>query len=286
MKHILITGAGSYIGTRFEHWLARWPEEYQVQTLDMQQDSWREHSFAGYDVVFHVAGIAHRKEMEENMPLYQKVNCDLAIETATKAKRDDVGQFVFLSSMSVYGLTTGTITAETPCCPRGPYGKSKLKAEEGLIALSSESFCISILRPPMVYGYGCRGNYTRLRTFALKTPLFPCYENERSMIYIDTLCEFVRQQMVNPETGIFFPQNKETIQTSEMVKEIANIHGHRIHFTKIFNPALRLMGKKLSVINKAFGSLVYDRSLSGDISSYQTCSFEESVRRSETEGAE
>ena len=151
MKKILITGAGSYIGTSFENWLSQWPEEYSVETVDMQQENWRDTSFAGFDAVFHVAGIAHRKETEKNAMLYQAVNCDLAVETAGKAKKAGVPLFIFLSSMSVYGLKTGTITKETPCVPTGPYGRSKLQAEQRLCQLEDESFCVARLRPPMAF---------------------------------------------------------------------------------------------------------------------------------------
>ena len=63
MKKILITGAGSYIGTSFERWLARFPGEYEVKTIDMQQPDWQQESFSGFDAVFHVAGIAHRMQI-------------------------------------------------------------------------------------------------------------------------------------------------------------------------------------------------------------------------------
>ena len=100
MKKILITGANSYIGTSFENYIRKnFSETYAVDTVDMIDGNWREKSFAGYDSVFHVAGIAHRKETRETAHLYYEVNCDLAIETADKAKKEGVKQFIFLSSM-------------------------------------------------------------------------------------------------------------------------------------------------------------------------------------------
>ena len=158
MKKILITGANSYIGTSFESYMKQFGDEYAVDTVDMIDGAWREKSFAEYDVVFHVAGIAHRKETKENAGLYYKVNRDLAIDVATKAKADGVKQLVFLSSMSVYGMETGVITRETSPAPKSNYGKSKLQAEEGISLLKSDSFKVAVLRPPMVYGEGCKGN--------------------------------------------------------------------------------------------------------------------------------
>ena len=109
MKKILITGANSYIGTSFEKWVSRYPDKYSVDTIDMEDNNWKEKSFKGYDVVFHVAGIAHIKETRKNAELYYKVNRDLAFNVAQKAKNDGIKQFVFLSSMSVYGIENGVI---------------------------------------------------------------------------------------------------------------------------------------------------------------------------------
>ena len=159
MKRILITGANSYIGASFETYIKQWDEEYSVDTVDMIDDAWREKDFGAYDVVFHVAGIAHKKETKDNAQLYYKVNRDLAFETAAKAKTDGVKQFIFLSSMSVYGMVTGVVAKDTVPCPKSNYGKSKLQAEEYINRLGSEKFKVCTLRPPMVYGKDCKGNF-------------------------------------------------------------------------------------------------------------------------------
>lgn len=156
MKKILIAGAGSYIGVSFKNYMNQYKNDYIVDTLDLKSKSWRKKNFSDYDVIFHVAGIAHIKETKENTELYYKVNKDLTIEVAKKAKKDKVKQFIFLSSMSVYGLEVGTITSETLPNPNTNYGKSKLMAEEALNKLSDDSFKVVILRPPMVYGEGCK----------------------------------------------------------------------------------------------------------------------------------
>lgn len=290
MKRILITGAGSYIGTRFEKWMAQWPEDYQIETVDMQQDSWKEKSFAGFDAVFHVAGIAHVSTDPSMEELYYKVNRDLTAETAAKAKADGAPLFVFMSSIIVYGDSapvgqSRVITAETVPTPANFYGRSKLQAEEKLHELEDESFATAIIRPPMIYGPGSKGNYPRLSAWAQKLPVFPLVENERSMLYVDNLCQFLKLVIDEGKGGTFFPQNAQTVQTAEMVRVIAQTHGKKIRFTKVFNPALRLLSKKMSVVNKAFGNLVYDKALSGELAAYQTCSFEESVQLTERESS-
>ena len=281
MKKILITGANSYIGTSLDKWLGKYPDQYKVDTVDMKDGSWKEKDFSQYDAVFHVAGIVHIKETKENQDLYYKVNRDLAFETAKKAKADGVKQFVFLSSMSVYGIENGVIDKDTTLKPNSAYGKSKIEAEKLINKLQDNSFTIATLRPPMVYGKGCRGNYPRLAGLALKTPIFPKVDNKRSMIYIDNLSEFVKQLIDNRSGGLFFPQNAEYVNTSEMVRLIAEVHGKRVVMTKLLNPLLRLLN--VSMVNKVFGDLVYDMSISEYENDYRVCEFKESIMK--TEGA-
>ena len=270
MKRILITGANSYIGTSFEKYMAQWPDEYQVDTIDMVDDSWRDKSFAGYDSVFHVAGIAHQdsgKITEERKKLYYKVNTDLTIETAKKAKAEGVGQFIFMSSIIVYGASAKmgekkVITKETVPAPVGAYGDSKLQAEKGIEPLNDVKFKVCILRPPMIYGPGSKGNYPLLEKAALRLPFFPYIQNERSMLHIDLLCSHVKGLIESQSGGIHFPQNPEYICTSEMVRDIAKANGKSIKLTRAFNPILRFFSGKVGVIDKVFGNLTYDRVLS------------------------
>lgn len=275
MKNVLITGKNSYIGTSLERWLMREPDKYKVYMIDMRDESWKTVDFNHYDVVFHVAGIAHIKETNENRFLYYKVNRDLAYETAQKAKEDGVEQFIFLSSMSVYGIENGVIHKNTPIRPNSAYGDSKIKAEELISNLHDDSFIVATIRPPMVYGKGCRGNYPRLANLALKTPIFPKVENRRSMIYIDNLSEFVKQLIDCKSGGLFFPQNDEYVNTSEMVSLIAKAHNKRIIMIKLFNPLLKLINT--STVNKVFGDLVYEMSMSNCVNNYRVCGFSDSI---------
>ena len=290
MKKILITGAGSYIGTSLERYFARWPECYQVDTVDMQEDSWREKSFAGYDTVYHVAGIAHSDSgpiSPERSKLYYRVNTDLTVETAHKAKREGVKQFIFMSSAIVYGDSAPVgkdklITAQTIPSPSNSYGDSKLQAEKGILPLQDKTFKVVILRPPMVYGRGSKGNYPILSKLARKLPLFPMVENRRSMIYIENLLEFVRLMVENEEQGIFWPQNEEYSNTSRLVKSIAAAHGKTVFLVPGFGWALKLLSHVTGLVNKAFGSLCYDMELSRYTQSYCVKTLKESIE--ETEG--
>ena len=289
MKKILITGAQSYVGMSFERYVSRWPENYQVDTVDMRADDWRQTSFAGYDAVFHVAGIVHMpktKNAVQYADLYKKVNTDLAVETARKAKAEGVKQFLFMSSTSVYGMDGAlgknvVITADTPLNPVDNYGTSKKNAEDQLRSVEDDSFKVVILRPPMIYGKGCRGNYATLSKLAKKLPVFPYMYNQRSMLYIDNLTEFVRLMIDNEERGIFCPQNNEYTETCEMVRLIAKANGKKIWILRGFGWALKLMSYMTSLVNKAFGNLCYDTALSRYKQDYCVVGLADSIAESE-----
>ena len=259
MKKILITGAGSYIGQSFARYLQQFPGEYHVETVDMIDGSWRETAFSGFDAVYHVAGIAHIRETAENAHLYYEVNRDLAVETAKKAKAEGVSQFVFLSSMSVYGMEEGCITRDTMPDPKSNYGKSKLQAEAGLEELKDENFRIAVLRPPMVYGEGCKGNYQSLVKFAKLLPVFPDYSNKRSMLHIDGLCEVVKTIIDSQGEGLYLPQDEKYVCTCKMVQGIAQDLGKNMKLLKILNPAVSIVKHCTAMGRKAFGDLYYEK---------------------------
>lgn len=290
MKKILITGANSYIGVSFENYLKQWSDQYSVDTVDMIDGTWREKDFSSYDTVFHVAGIAHADTghvSEERKAFYYKINTDLTVETAKKAKADGVKQFIFMSSAIVYGESASigkskVITNNTNPVPANFYGDSKLQAENGILPLQDEDFNVIVLRPPMIYGKGSKGNYPVLSKLVKKLPFFPYVKNERSMLYIENLCEFVRLMVVNEEHGIFHPQNSEYSSTAELVKMIAKAHGKKIFIIKGFGWALKIMSHITGLVNKAFGSMSYDMSISEYKEDYRVCGLAESIKRTET----
>lgn len=266
MKKVLIAGKNSYIGTSVEKWLLKEPDKYQVDTLDLMSPDWKSHNFSTYDTVFHVAGIAHIKETAENKDLYFKVNRDLTLEVAKLAKDSKVNHFIFLSSMSVYGIDEGVITKSTKEQPKTAYGISKLEAESLLKSIESSDFKVAILRPPMVYGDGCKGNYNVLVSFADRIPFFPSIRNKRSMLFIDTLCEFIKQIVDRNSRGLYFPQDAEYSCTCDLVMNIAKKKGKKIILLPFLNPIIKFLmilpGKIGILTRKAFGSLIYEKSMS------------------------
>ena len=290
MKKILITGAGSYIGTSFENYInTNFPDKYTVDTVDMIGGGWKEKDFSPYDTVFHVVGIAHSdngKIAPEKEKLYYSVNTELTSATAEKAKSDGARQFIFMSSAIVYGNSapigkTKIITADTPVSPANCYGDSKVQAEKRLKLLEDENFKVVILRSPMIYGKGSKGNYPLLAKLALKLPFFPRVQNERSMLYIENLCEFVRLMIENEESGTFFPQNSEYSNTSELVEMIAAAHGKKIKLVGGVTRLLKIMSCFTGLANKAFGNLTYERSISDYKENYRVAELGDSVKRTE-----
>nr|APZ79453.1 NAD-dependent epimerase/dehydratase [Streptococcus suis] len=280
MKRVLITGVNSYIGTSFEKYVKENNVDFEIDTLDLLNPKWDEFDFTPYDSIFHVAAIVHKNEKKINPDLYFSVNRDLPVKLANIAKTQGVKQFVFLSSMSVYGNHYEEISFYTKEIPNTYYGKSKLEAEKLLEKLDSNSFKVVILRPPMVYGPNAKGNYSRLSKLSKILVVFPKVENQRSMIFIDNLLEFIVQIILREKKGVFFPQNAEYVDTSELLKLIGHVHGKKIYLTKLFNPFINLLFK-FATIKKVFGNLVYDKELSSYDFEYQIRRFEESIRLTE-----
>lgn len=290
MKKILITGANSYIGTSFEKYIyENYPDGYQIDTLDMMDSNWKEYDFSGYDSIFHVAGIAHvdvGNVPKETERLYYQVNCDLAYETALKAKKSEVKQFIYMSSIIVYGESapygkTKIITKDTKPEPANFYGDSKLQAEIKLSPLQDDSFNLVIIRPPMIYGKGSKGNYPMLSKLAKKLPVFPKINNQRSMLYVENLCEFVRLVISKNDQGIYYPQNSEYASTTAIVKTV----NPEIRISGILNPGVfissKVPGKISGLCNKAFGNLVYEKSMSQYSENYCRYDLKESIEKTE-----
>lgn len=284
---ILITGENSYAGRQFEKRMQELDSEWEIDFISVRNDEWKAKDFSGYDAIYHVAAIVHQKEKSENEYLYYKINRDLTYELAVKAKSEGVKSFVFLSTMAVYGLI-GKIGEETIISkatvekPISYYGKSKLEAEHKTNSLQSDDFHVAILRIPMIYGYGCPGNYSALSKLAKKTPLFPNLKNKRSLIYIDHLSDLVRYLIINKISGLFLVKNPEDVNTLEMVNEIAKNNNRTIIKSNALSFFIKTFGNKFSITRKMFGSIIYkNEDCIIDDFQYTKLSFEESIARAE-----
>ncbi|MGN1276988.1 MAG: sugar transferase [Floccifex sp.] len=294
-RKVLITGKDSYIGTSFEKYAyKKYQENFEIDTLDMKKPDWKDCDFSKYDTIFHVAGIAHADIdhiSEEEKKLYYDINCDLALECAKKAKNEDVKQFIFMSSMIVYGQNSSCkekvfITRTTKPSPSNFYGDSKWQADQKIRSLMDKKFQVVTIRPPMIYGKGSKGNYPLLAKLAQKSFILPEFDNQRSILYIDNLCELVAQIILVQKGGIFFPQNKEYVSTTQIMEQVAKVHNHKVIVSKTLKPSVFLSslvpGKVGKLVNKAFGNCVYDKALSIYPGlDYQVVDFESSIQLTE-----
>lgn len=277
MKKVLITGKNSYLGNQFYDACS---SIFELTRISCRDDSWKNMDFSTYDSIYHVAGLAHSTPNESQRELYYQVNTQMTIDLAKKAKQEGVSQFIFMSSVIVYSSSCTTIDETTPLEPDNFYGDSKKQAEKELLELADDQFHVVIIRAPMIYGKNSKGNYRKLSSFAQKMPIFPTLKNQRSMLYVGNLVEFVKQSIEYNLSGIYFPQNKEYVSSYELVKEVAKVHHHNIHFVSIFNPILKGL-KNQTMINKLFGDKVIETRCSTYHFEYQIYDFEQSIRLTE-----
>ena len=285
MKRVLITGANSYVGTNVEKWLMKDSNNYHVETLDMQNPIWINFDFTKFDVVFHVAGIAHVSKKKSLDELYYKINRDLAIETAKKAKESGVRQFIFMSSMIIYGEDNAISDKRhidiSKYNPLNAYGNSKLEADMAIQKLQNEKFLVSIVRTPVIYGPKCKGNFPKLLKMASMLSVVPNVSNQRSMIYIDNFSEFIKLLISRSANGVFYPQNSEYMSTTKIIVTARKYLRKRTIKTRLFNLPLRFMSKYISSIRKAYGNKTYDLNLSIEKGfNYHVVDIEESIQRS------
>jgi len=259
MENILVTGATGYIGRTFCAYVQQHPAaNIKTTACNLRQAGWRGQDFGAYSAVVHAAGLAHVKETAHNRADYFAINRDLTLEVALKAKADGCPHFIFLSSMAVYGLSQGVVTAETPLAPASAYGRAKLEAEEGLQALASATFRVAVFRPPMVYGPGCPGNYPKLETLVRRVPFFPGIDTPRSFVHIDRLCAAMLHVAATRAEGTFFPRDTGETSVQTLARAIAARHGQRLRTTPVFNPLIRVLVPYVPALAKMFGMLVYD----------------------------
>lgn len=282
-KNILITGTHSYIANAFIKYAKAQNKPYQIEKISLRGIDWQHLDLRKFDVVLHCAGIAHNATKSANDDQYFAVNYELTEKMAQVARQAGVNQFIYMSSMIVFGNTSlsGEINQDTPLRPENAYGKSKLAGEDALKKLVNENFKVSIIRSPMVYGPKSKGNYPLLAKFSRWSPIFPQFQNKRSMIYIENLTELLCQVIDYQIEGTIHPQNTAYVSTAEMVRQIAQAHHRKIHLTPLFNGLIGLLMNR-PMIQKVFGDRYYSEALSDwAYPSYNIYSFEESIRRTE-----
>lgn len=282
---VCIIGKNSYIGEHLDNWLSS--SGHNVFQLDTLKEDWINFDYSVFDVVIQVAGIVHRPNCQD-VNLYKKVNTDMPIEIARRFKNSSAKHktFIFFSTMAVYGtakrLEKNVITANTPISPKGLYGSSKKNAEDGLLRMQDSNLDVVVVRPPNVYGKACRGGYiSGFVKIVKKLPVIPyAYPNvHQSMLYIDNLCEFIKLAIEQKRHGIFMPQDDKSVSAIDITKTIAQGLGKKNKTSKFLGLIVYLF-KFLPIIQKAYGGIEYDKSLSNiEGMNYIVVPFEEAMKR-------
>lgn len=250
MKNVLIYGKNSYIGEHFYRALKS--SGNNVTIIDSLQISPKDIDFTSIEVVINVVGIAHIKITDDMEPLFYKINTDLAVELCAEAKKSGVSHYIYMSSMNVYGDTTDTISSREQEDPKNFYGKSKMLADLRIHEMADESFNVASVRPPVVYGKGCKGNFVLLQKVASMTPIFPAFQNVKSMIFIDHLDNFVCQLVANGDGGFFHPQNAQTTSTADTIVAIRKSMGKKTILIPGLGWLVRIMMKCVGKAERAF----------------------------------
>ncbi|PZP13069.1 MAG: epimerase [Aliarcobacter butzleri] len=220
MSKLLITGSNGFIGNYF---INKYKNKYDIKTFSFLKDDINRLDCNSIDIVFHLSALVHQMG-GASASEYEKINVTQTLQLAKKAKESGVKHFVFMSTVKVYGEETNSIyTENTVCNPEDDYGKSKLKAEHELQKLEDENFKISIIRTPIVYGYGVKANIKNLISLVNKVPVLPFgkIKNKRSMVYIGNLCHLVDEIITQEKKGIFLACDDEPLSTSKLIELIA-----------------------------------------------------------------
>jgi len=260
MKKLLLTGANGFIGS---YCLEKYKEKYEIQTFSFLRDSFDTLECEGLDVVLHLSALVHQMGGASEAE-YERVNVTQTLHLAKKAKESGVGHFVFMSSVKVYGEESdGVYTEASACLPQDAYGKSKLKAEDELLKLQDEHFRVSIVRTPIVYGYGVKANIASLVNLVKRVPVLPFggIKNKRSMVYVGNLCHLTDAIVLQKSSGIFLAADDTPLSTTKLIELIANAIDKRVYLVRIpfFELLLKLL--KPSFHKRLYGSLEVDNTM-------------------------
>lgn len=267
-KKVLIVGKNSYIGKNFIEYCNSFMNQdyvegqdthpYLIHAISGRDGEWKNTKFEGYDTVLLLSGIVHTNASKE---LYDEVNHKMAVEIAQKAKDAKVKQFIFMSTIAVYGDEIVWSGHQIKRNPKTPYAKSKQMAEDDIIKLVEDDFAVAIVQPPMVYGKNCPGNFPKLIKFIQKLHIFPRYQNQRSSIFILNLCEFLRVLVLRQCGGCYVPQNPQYLCTMD-VAFVLKKKGVRVLLIPGCSGLIRLAGTLNSKVMKVFGDYQFPLDLS------------------------
>jgi UDP-glucose 4-epimerase len=257
---IAVTGTTGFVGNRY----IRIPyKDYNKIPLNLRTETTEQMDLQGVNTIVHFAGKAHEMQpIPEG--IYFKVNFDLTKELAERAKAAGVAHFIYISSTKVYGdEINGVVNEDSDCLPVDAYGKSKRMAEEFLLSMQSPEFAVAIIRPPLVYGPGVKGNMIRLLELAEKNiPLpFGNSGNARSMVYLDNLVALINHVIDKKAAGVFIGGDALPLSTDRLITLMRKSLGRKpglISIPSFMRKILKKMRPDMYI--RLFGSFEVDNS--------------------------
>lgn len=276
---LLITGSKGFVGSYFKK---SYKDKYDIQTFSFLRDDFEALHVKDIDVVVHLSALVHQMG-GASIEAYEKVNVAQTLQLAIKAKEAGVKHFIFMSTVKVYGEESDAVYTESfTCKTQDEYGKSKLKAENELQKLEDANFKISIIRTPIVYGYGVKANIKSLVNLISKMQVLPFegINNKRSFVYVGNLCAMIDKIIETGKPGVFLASDDRALSTTELVELIASAMNKKIYLVTVpFFPTL-LKWLKPSLQKRLFQSLEVDNTRTKELLGFSNpYSVEEGMKR-------
>jgi nucleoside-diphosphate-sugar epimerase len=280
MARILITGTHSFVGRN----IINYSQFKDVEEISLFENSPEDIDFGKYDVIIHLVAIVHQTKAISAEEYFQ-INKDLCIRVAKNAKKAHVGQFIFLSTVKVYGLYqpgSEPWNEYSECHPVDSYGQSKYEAEKELKKLEDPNFIISIIRTPLVYGEGVRANMLNIIKLVKSSFILPFKDinNIRCFTSAENLVGFIDRIIERKASGIFIAKDERAISTTELVKMISQNLEKKIILFKLPGFILKIgLSFMPRIFDRLYGSFEMDNSATLKILDFKPpVSVEEGIR--------
>lgn len=293
---VLLTGATGFVGQRLRQCLQNDSsyvlrsavrqttfdtKDAEVVVGDINATTNWQMALTDCKVVIHTAARVHILNEVASDPLkeFRRVNVDGTLNLARQAASKGVQRFIFISSIKVNGeaTTTNSFSADDSPAPEDAYAISKHEAEQGLQIIASETGMeIVIIRPPLVYGAGVKGNFQTMMNWLKRGWPLPlgAINNKRSFVALDNLIDLIITCINHPNAAnqIFLVSDDDDLSTTELLKKMGQVLGKPARLLPFPARALRLaaaMTGKQDIAKRLCGSLQVDISKTKNMLNWQ-----------------
>ena len=260
--NILLTGSSGFIGSSF---IKEYHSQMKINSFSFLKDSLNSLKLNGIDCIVHSGALVHQMNKEPSYEEFYESNVNQTLQLAIKAKKNNVRQFIFISTVKVFGEESNEIYNEnSPTKPKDNYGITKKIAEEKLMNLEDKNFKVAILRLPLVFGPGVKANFRSLINLVKKFKILPLgsINNKRSLVFVGNVGQYIFQIIKLNVRGIFIANENENFSTSELIHQIANALDKKVILFSfpLLNQSLKIFKPKY--YQRLFKSFEIDNSLS------------------------